>query len=124
MMILPEGPTAYTDHLTRPDQVITDLARAWPATDGDGVRLTMDQRRTDAFLGLLRTVRDHSLADQPGPRCHAGQDPTAGSAFVPGVAPGTRLPRVAVRQVHDLGLVLHADTLFGEGPAGRVRWSV
>jgi hypothetical protein len=24
---------------------------------------------------------------------------------------------VAVRRVHDLGLVLHADTLFGEGPA-------
>jgi hypothetical protein len=108
---------AGKDDIEMADQVITDLARAWPATDGDGVRLTMDQRRTDAFLGLLRTVRDHSLADQPGPRCHAGQDPTAGSAFVPGVAPGTRLPRVAVRRVHDLGLVLHADTLFGAGPA-------
>jgi hypothetical protein len=27
------------------------------------------------------------------------------------------LPRVPVRRVHDLGLVLNADTLFGDGPA-------
>jgi hypothetical protein len=93
------------------DQVITDLARAWPATDGDGVRLSMDQRRADALMGLFRAVRDHSLADAPAPRT------AAGSAFTPAVEPGTRLPRVAVRRVHDLGLVLHADTLFADGPA-------
>jgi hypothetical protein len=95
------------------DQVISDLARAWPATDPDGVRLTMDQRRTDAFLGLLRTVRDHSLADVPAlsPDAGTAAGSPAGSAFTPG------LPRVPVRRVHDLGLVLHADTLFGDGPA-------
>jgi hypothetical protein len=52
------------------DQVINDLARAYPGTDPNGVRLTMDQRRTDALIGLFRTVRDGSLAD-----------PSAGSAF-------------------------------------------
>jgi hypothetical protein len=101
------------------DQVITDLARTWPATDGDGVRLSMDQRRTDALIGLLRAVRDHSLADVPGLTAGAGNvaDSAAGSAFAPRSAPTTPLPRVAVRRVHDLGLVLHADTLFGDGPA-------
>jgi hypothetical protein len=97
------------------DQVISDLARAWPATDGDGdgVRLSMDQRRADALMGLFRAVRDHSLADVPALKTGAGNtaDPVAGSAFAPG------LPRLAVRRVHDLGLVLNADTLFGDGPA-------
>jgi hypothetical protein len=100
------------------DQVINDLARAYPATDPDGVRLSMDQRRTDALIGLFRTVRDGSLADPPSP-----VDPAAGSAFVPPAAPGplagVRLPRVPVRRVHDLGVVLHADTLFGDGPAAQ-----
>jgi len=99
--------------------VITDLARAWPTTDGDGVRLSMDQRRTDALIGLFRAVRDHNLTD--GPALNAGTgtaaDVPAGSAFAPSSAPPTPLPRVAVRRVHDLGLVLHADTLFGDGPA-------
>jgi hypothetical protein len=114
---------AGKDDIEMADQVISDLARAWPATDGDGGRLTMDQRRTDAFLGLLRAVRDGSLTDQPGTR--AGSAVGAGSASVagdrgdgePGPVAGVRLPRVAVRRVHDLGLVLHADTLFGDGPA-------
>jgi hypothetical protein len=99
------------------DQVISDLARAGPATDPDGVRLTMDQRRTDALIGLLRAVRDGGLADVPALETGAatGADSPAGSAFTP--APGSCLPRVAVRRVHDLGLVLHADTLFGDGPA-------
>jgi hypothetical protein len=91
------------------DQVITDLARAWPATDEAGIRLSMDQRRADAFIGLLRAVRDHSVTGVPTLNAAAGS--AAGSAFTPG------LPRVPVRRVHDLGLVLHADTLFGDGPA-------
>jgi hypothetical protein len=92
----------------------------------------MDQRRTDAFIGLLRAVRDHNLTDQPGVSAGSafragsapgtddrsdGPDPSAASAFAPGSARTTPLPRVAVRRVHDLGLVLHADTLFGDGPA-------
>jgi hypothetical protein len=101
------------------DQVITDLARAWPAVDPHGVRLTMDQRRADALIGLFRAVRDNSLRDQPG--LHSG----AGLAFrvgrdrgdEPDPIAGPRLPRVPVRRMHDLGLVLHADTLFNGGPA-------
>jgi hypothetical protein len=73
----------------------------------------MDQRRADALIGLFRAVRDGSLGDHPGPT----GEPNAGSAFGPTAASGTRLPRVPVRRVHDLGLVLHADTLFSDGPA-------
>jgi hypothetical protein len=117
------------------DQVINDLARAWPATDRDGVRLSMDQRRADALIGLFRTVRDGSLADQPDCDRDAGSASGAGSAFgidhsgdradgadgaaAPGPLAGVRLPRVPVRRVHDHGVVLHADTLFGDGPAAQ-----
>jgi hypothetical protein len=110
------------------DQVVTDLAHAWPATDDAGVRLSMDQRRADALIGLFRAFRDGSLTDQPGLIAGATGDPDAGSAFDSGAAsagsaspagfaPGTVLLRVPVRRVHDLGLVVHADTLFGDGPA-------
>jgi hypothetical protein len=109
---------AGVSEIAMADRVVSDLARAWPATDPDGVRLTMDQRRTDALLGLLRAVRDHSLADQPAAgEAGAVAGAVAGSAFAPGIEAGTQLPRVPVRRVHDLGLVLHADTLFNDGPA-------
>jgi hypothetical protein len=78
------------------EQVLTDLARARPCTDDGGGHLTMDQRRVDAFVDLCARVRD-----------------------------GKDLPDVSVRRVRELGLVLHADTFFGEGPAagdpGQVR---
>jgi hypothetical protein len=93
---------AGKDDIELADQVISDLAYAWPARDEAGVRLSMDQRRADAFIGLLRAVRDHSVTGVPTLNAAAG-------------TPG--LPRVPVRRVHDLGLVLHADTLFGDGPA-------
>jgi hypothetical protein len=76
--------------------VLTDLARARPSTGADGGYVTMDQRRADAFVDLFARVRD-----------------------------GKDLPGVPVRRVRELGLVLHADTFFGDGPAagdpGQVR---
>jgi hypothetical protein len=104
---------AGKDDIAMADQVISDLAHAWPTTDQAGMRLSMDQRRADAFIGLLRAVRAHSVTGVPALNAGAGTSAgsPAGSAFTPG------LPRVAVRRVHDLGLVLHADTLFGDGPA-------
>jgi hypothetical protein len=107
------------------DQVVSDLARAWPATDTDGVRLSMDQRRADALMDLFRAVRDGSLARYPEPAAddvaEAVPGTAAGAAFGIGAgtdtASGVCLPRVPVRRVHDLGLVLHADTLFDDGPA-------
>ncbi|MDT4996685.1 MAG: hypothetical protein QOD45_753, partial [Pseudonocardiales bacterium] len=84
------------------EQVLTDLARARPATAtdetaADGVegvegapdpKRSMDQRRVDAFFDVFRRIRD-----------------------------GEALPTVPVRRQRELGLVLHADTFFGEGPA-------
>lgn len=69
------------------EQVLTDLARARPSAD-DGGYVTMDQRRVDAFVDLFARVCD-----------------------------GSDLPSVSVRRVRELGLVLHADTFFGDGPA-------
>ncbi len=75
------------------DRVVDDLAHARPSHDPDGVRLSLDQRRADAVVALFRRVRDASAE--------------AALPFVP-VLP--------VRRVRELGLVLHADTLFDEGP--------
>jgi hypothetical protein len=87
------------------DQVVTDLASALPATDETGERVSMDQRRSDAMVSVFRSIREGSLARYPE---EADDETTA--------VPGTTLPRVPVRRVHDLGLVVHADTLFGDGP--------
>ena len=77
------------DHdIAMADRVITDLAHAWPAAAPDGTRLGMDQRRVDSLIDLLRRV-----------------------------AEGGELPTVAVRREREVGIVLHADTLFADGPA-------
>jgi hypothetical protein len=71
------------------DRVITDLAHAWPTTGPDGARLSMDQRRADAVLDLFRRVAD-----------------------------GNELPWMQPsRRDREIGIVLHADTFFGDGPA-------
>ncbi len=74
--------------ITVVDQVLSDLAHARPAHDPEtGQATTLDQRRADALIEVFRSVRD-----------------------------GAALPVVPVRRVHDLGLVLHADTLLADGP--------
>src|SRR5690606_26957003 len=108
------------------DQVVTDLASALPATDETGARVSMDQRRSDAMVSVFRSIREGSLARYPQEADDetAASRPPGGSSTAPGsggVGPtagfaGTALPRVPVRRVHDLGLVVHADTLFGDGP--------
>ena len=70
------------------DRVITDLAYAWPAAAEDGSALNMDQRRVDALMDLFRRV-----------------------------AAGSNLPGVTPRRDREVGLVLHTDTFFGDGPA-------
>jgi hypothetical protein len=70
------------------DSVLTNLAHAWPATGPDGERLSMDQRRVDGFMDLLRRV-----------------------AF------GDQLPQLRAGRDREVGLVVHSDTLFGDGPA-------
>jgi hypothetical protein len=70
------------------DQLVTDLANAEPDTAPDGTPLDMDQRRSDGLMRLFRRVRE-----------------------------GGDLPRVHVRREREIGLVLHADTLFADGPA-------
>ena len=70
------------------DAVITNLALAGPATGPDGEPLSMDQRRADAVLDLLRRV-----------------------------AYGDQLPKPPAPRDREVGIVVHADTLFGDGPA-------
>ena len=69
------------------DRVITNLALAWPTVGADGARLSMDQRRVDGFMDLMRRV-----------------------AF------GDHLPQAPAGRDREVGIVLHADTLFGDGP--------
>jgi hypothetical protein len=80
--------TADAADVAMAEAVLTDLAHSRPATGPDGAHVSMDQRRVDAFIDVFRRVRD-------------GQD----------------LPGVPVRRERELGLVLHADTFFGDGPA-------
>jgi len=70
------------------DRVITDLAHAWPAVGPDGEKLTMDQRRVDAVMDVFRRIAD-----------------------------GDDLPWARIRREREIGLVLHADAFFGDGPA-------
>ena len=67
--------------------MITDLAHAWPTTGPDGTPLSIDQRRTDAFFDVFRRIAD-----------------------------GNDLPWVRARRDREVGIVLHADTVFGDGP--------
>jgi hypothetical protein len=80
--------TADATDVAMAEQVLTDLAHGREATGPDGNHLTMDQRRVDAFVDLFRRVRD-----------------------------GRDLPGMPVRRERELGLVMHADTFFGDGPA-------
>jgi hypothetical protein len=70
------------------DSVLTDLAHAGPATGPDGQKLSMDQRRVDAFMDVFRRIAD-----------------------------GDDLPWVRIRRDREIALVMHADTFFGDGPA-------
>jgi hypothetical protein len=80
--------TADAADVAMATQVLTDLATRRPATGADGGYVTMDQRRVDAFVEVFRKIRD-----------------------------GHPLPGVSVRREREIGLVLHADTFFGHGPA-------
>jgi hypothetical protein len=80
--------TADSADIAMAEQVLTDLAHARRPTGPDGDCLSIDQRRVDAFVEVFRRVRD-------------GRDP----------------PGVPVRRDRELGLVMHADTFFQDGPA-------
>lgn len=70
------------------EQVLSDLARSAPAIGRDGQQRTVDQRKADSLFDVLRRIRD-----------------------------GEPLPGVTVRREREIGLVLPADALFGDGPA-------
>jgi len=80
--------TADATDVAMAEQVLTDLAHGRDATGPDGDYLTVDQRRVDAFVDVFRRVRD-----------------------------GRDLPGMPVRRERELGLVMPADTFFGDGPA-------
>lgn len=80
--------TADAADIAMAEQVLTDLAHGRDATGPDGDYLTVDERRVDAFVDVFRRVRD-----------------------------GRDLPGLPVRRERELGLVMHSDTFFGDGPA-------
>lgn len=89
---------AAVEDVALAEQVVTDLARARPPADDDGVVLTLDQRRSDALMDVFRRLRSGGLE--------------AATSLT-----GDASAKASVRRVHDLGLVLHVDTLYGDGPA-------
>jgi Domain of unknown function (DUF222) len=80
--------TADAADVAMATQVLTDLATNRAARGADGGYVTMDQRRVDAFVEVFQMIRD-----------------------------GRPLPGVSVRREREIGLVMHADTFFGYGPA-------
>src|SRR4051812_32394599 len=80
--------TGEASEVAMAHQVLTDLALRLPARTADGTRLSMAQRRVDAFFALFRPIRD-----------------------------GHPQPGVRVRGERELGRVLPADPFFGAGPA-------
>src|SRR5688572_20393309 len=66
------------------DRVLTNLALAGPATGPDGEKLSMDQRRVDGFLDLMRRSRSATSSRRPGPaasgRSASSSMPTPSSA--------------------------------------------
>jgi hypothetical protein len=83
--------SAAAEDVAMAEQVITDLAREWPAEGPGDEPLTMDQRRVDALMDLLRRVRD-----------------------------GRDVPTLPVRRQREIGLVLTADTFFADQPGAEV----
>lgn len=77
------------------DRVLSDLAHATPTHDQAGNRLSMDQRRADVFVGVFRAIDTGSALPDGRPASGSG----------------------AGQRGREIGLVLHTDTLFGDGPA-------
>ena len=71
------------------DSVITNLALAGPATGPDGKKLSMDQRRVDGFLDLLRRV---AYGDQL-PHVRAAETARSASWCTPTPSSATAPPR-------------------------------
>ena len=71
------------------DAVITNLALAGPDVGPDGVKLSMDQRRVDGFMDLMRRVAfgDHL------PQARAGRDREVGSSCTRTPSSATAPPR-------------------------------
>lgn len=91
------GPTEMIIALERS---LTDLAQARPDQDAAGAEISIGRRR----LGMLVDLVDEAVLAR-----------LAGAA-VAGSAPGLRMGSTRTRE-RELGLVLHADTLFADGAA-------
>jgi hypothetical protein len=138
---------AAAEDVAMADRVITGLAESWPVTAPDGAPLGMDQHRTDALMDLLRRVHTgRPLPTTTGPDAPSGAPATAGAPASAGSdATAAGAPAYAgadassdasgaaataggkptyagtpVGRGREIGLVLHVDTLFGDGPQARV----
>jgi len=89
-------------------QTLYDLADRRPGTDPRGERVSTGRRQVAALFDLVERAVN---GDNAGEGADAG---AAGDAAVSG--PATARRPVPGRS-RELGLVLHADTFFGQGPA-------
>ncbi len=95
-------------------RTLCDLGEARPSTDPRGAHISSGRRQVGALFDLVeRAVLGHDSA---------GED--AAGHTEPGSAPGDttgagpiRAARPEPGRSRELGLVLHADTFFGRGPA-------
>lgn len=80
--------TGPAEDIVTIEQVVSQLALRWGQASAEGTALTMDQRRFDSLVHLFETV-----------------------------AAGGPLPSATVRREREIGLVLHSDAFFRDGPA-------
>ncbi len=109
------GPTQDIMWLSR---TLYDLGDTRPSVDPDGNRVSTGRRQVGALFDLVeRAVLGHDSAGEgAGGEGSAGEG-SAGEAESSDTATPVRPARPEPGRSRELGLVLHADTFFGHGPA-------
>ncbi len=120
-MLKVTGPTQDIMWLSR---TLCDLGEARPSTDSRGEHISAGRRQVGALFDLVEravlgehSAGEHSAGDDSAGEGAGGSAAEATAGNPAGVAPA-RPARPEPGRSRELGLVLHADTFFGQGPAG------